>query len=308
MEKNPFILIPLPLLKELIVDAETINTMFHVGIYFTANKINVSENDAYKEFIYCIYRDLKGLTDQLIHTFHTMVDFPYDEDYNGFDTSGNEFNPEEEFEYLLSYSEENPDFHHLLMAWYKIRQVYKMLELNTETVKYTILLVNEHLKKYSFEGCPFILLNGKVMMNIYTQKDKMQADERAVWAMYLGILSIIGNKEFACTTSDMIKCRMFGAKNKDELTLLLKNKTFKKAHDKYTSKYQYHKLLNIIQDRNMITEIGLNRRTYVSYKLKTLNELVDAISMKGNRLKRRQQRNEEKAKAIERFFASQQNE
>lgn len=308
MDKNPFILIPLPLLKDLIVDAQTIDKMFDVGIFFTANKINISENDAYKEFVYCIYRDSKGLTDQLMQTFHTLVDFPYDTDYNGFDPSGNEFNPEEEIEYLLSYSEENPDFHHLLMSWYKIRQVYKMLELNTETVKYNLLRVNEHLKKYSFEGCPFILLNGKVMMNIYTQKDKMKADERAIWAMYLGIISIIGKKEFARTTSDMIKCRMFGAKNKDELTILLQNKTLKKAHDKYTSKYQYHKILNIIQDRNMITEIGLNRRTYVSYKLKTVNELVDAISMKENQLQRRKQRNEEKAKAIERYFASLQNE
>lgn len=47
----------------------------------------------------------------------------------------------------------------------------------------------------------------------------------------------------------------------------------------------------------MVTEIGLNRRTYVSTKMKNVNELVDAISAKRIDSERKRVRDEEKANA-----------
>ena len=119
--------------------------------------------------------------------------------------------------------------------------------------------------------------------------------------MYMGILSIIGNKEFAQTTLSMIKCRMFGARNTEELNVLLKDKSLKKAYEKYTTKYRYNKLLNIIQDRNMITEIALHRRTYVSAKLKNADALIDAILAKEKEVKQKKLRDEAKKKALRRY-------
>ena len=48
--------------------------------------------------------------------------------------------------------------------------------------------------------------------------------EKALFAMYAGIRSIIGNKDFAETSGSMIKCRMLGAKNQSELELILSEK------------------------------------------------------------------------------------
>jgi len=230
-----------------------------------------------------------------------MDKFPYDEDYNGFDNEN--FAPELEIEYLNDYSKENPSFYDLVLEWYRVRQVFYMLNLKTNTVKYTLSTVEKYKMRYDLNKCSFVLLNGEVMSNLYKLKDTMTADDRAMWAMYMGISSIIGDKDFAQTTSEMIKCRMFGAINQEELELLLKDETLKRVYDKYTTKRQYNKLLNIIQDRNMVTEIGLNRRTYVSTKMKNVNELVDAISAKRIDSERKRVRDEEKANARKKYYS-----
>lgn len=299
MNKNPFILIPLPILRNLIIEPYTIEMMYDTGIFYTAQKINISEKNALREFVYCIYRAENELPPYLIQEYEDMEDFPYDEDLNGF--CAGKFEPKSEIKYLSNYIQYNPHFYDLVVEWYSIRQVYKMLDLNTRTVPENIAAINSYQRTYNLNNCPFILLNGKVMQNLYNHRESIRSDERALWAMYMGILSIIGNKEFAQTTSSMIKCRMFGAKNKEELSVLLQDKSLKTAYEKYTTKYRYNKLLNIIQDRNMITEIALHRRTYVSAKLKNANALIDAILSKEKEVKQKKLRDEAKKKALIRY-------
>ncbi|MDL2291793.1 hypothetical protein LJB80_01420 [Bacteroides sp. OttesenSCG-928-F21] len=298
MFKNPYILIPLPVLRDLIVEKATIKRMLDFGIYFTAKKIDASVRDAYSEFTYCLRTDPEEITDELLEQYEEAEKSSCKTDHK---ETPKWIEQTELLEELCDCSLFFPD---RLMEWCKVRITYKMLQLDTSTVKYTISEVERHSSKYNLDNCPFILVNRKVMMNLYEKCDNMKSDTRAMWAMYFGILSIIGKKEYAQTTSSMIKCRMFGAKNKEELNSFLKNPALKSAYNKYTSKYQYNKLLNAIQDRNLITEIGLNRRTYVSYKLKSIDELVDAISARVNGVKQRIRRNEAKAKAKERFMDS----
>lgn len=101
--------------------------------------------------------------------------------------------------------------------------------------------------------------------------------EKALFAMYAGIRSIIGNKDFAETTGSMIKCRMFGAKNKTELEFILSDKKVKSAYKQYTTDYHYKKMLKELVVRGFLqSEIGYNKRTYVSCKL-DMKGLEDAI-------------------------------
>lgn len=95
--------------------------------------------------------------------------------------------------------------------------------------------------------------------------------------MYAGIRSIIGNKDFAETTGNMIKCRMFGAKNQAELELILNDKKVKSAYKQYTTDYHYKKMLKELVVRGfLMSEIGYNKRTYVSCKM-DMKGLEDAI-------------------------------
>ena len=101
--------------------------------------------------------------------------------------------------------------------------------------------------------------------------------EKALFAMYAGIRSIIGNKDFAETTGGMIKCRMFGAKNQAELELILSDRKVKSAYKQYTTDYHYKKMLKELVVRGFLqSEIGYNKRTYVSCKL-DMKDLEDAI-------------------------------
>ena len=109
MNKNPFILIPLSLLRGMIYEKEAINDMYDIGIFCTSRKIDIIESNALKDFVYCIYRSIEELPDKLLQEYDKMDKFPYDEDYNGFDNEN--FAPELEIEYLNDYSKENPSFY-----------------------------------------------------------------------------------------------------------------------------------------------------------------------------------------------------
>ncbi len=155
-----------------------------------------------------------------LQEYEDMEDFPYDEDLNGF--CHGQFDPKPEIKYLSDYSQYNPHFYDLVIEWYSIRQVYKMLDLNTRTIPVNISAINSYQRTYNLNNCPFILLNAKVMQNLYNRKEYIKADERALWAMYMGILSIIGNKEFAQTTSSMINVGCSEPETKKNSTYCLK--------------------------------------------------------------------------------------
>ncbi|MFR9497964.1 MAG: hypothetical protein SNI05_05970, partial [Rikenellaceae bacterium] len=280
-KKKHFLFIPIQLLKTLIEDRNIVDTMFDVGIYQSALRINVDKDAAYKQFVYCLYKHPTQLTDDLLQEQRRMDDFPFDEDYNGFGSGcDTEFAPEDEISYLEQYAGNNPAFEELLMEWYMVYKMYNLLELKPETVKYTIKNVKKTEYDTILDKCVYALLNGEVMYNISRDSALQTNKERVLWAMYMGIISIIGNKDYAQTTSSLIKCRMFGAKSSKELELWRKDKEFDKLYNTYTTKHKYHKYLNILQDQGMITEIGLKRRTYVSFKYSSPKELALAIKEK----------------------------
>lgn len=70
---------------------------------------------------------------------------------------------------------------------------------------------------------------------------------------------------------------MFGAKNKTELEFILSDKKVKSAYKQYTTDYHYKKMLKELVVRGFLqSEIGYNKRTYVSCKL-DMKGLEDAI-------------------------------
>lgn len=132
-----------------------------------------------------------------------------------------------------------------------------------------------HAAYNGFHNQPLVSISQKMMFDFY--KNTKTDYEKALFAMYAGIRSIIGNKDFAETTGSMIKCRMFGAKNQTELELILNDKKVKSAYKQYTTDYHYKKMLKELVVRGFLqSEIGYNKRTYVSCKL-DMKGLEDAI-------------------------------
>lgn len=299
---NSFIFLPLPVLKDLLLYSKTINYLYDLGIYFSSKRIEIKQNAALTDFMYCVYRHKELLPKDLYDECINIKDFPYDDKKYAFTYDG--FDPFYEIAYLEIHGKKFPDFLDRIMEWHRVRQMYHLLNLKIETSLQTLQNAKTLIEHYKLKtsSMVYILVNGEVMLNLYKQAPKMTVDERAVWAMYFGIISILGQKDYVQTTSDLIKCRMFGAKNKEELEEVFRgNLQRKKLYNKFTSKYQYNKILNIIQDRGMIRELAHKRRTYLSFKARNVTELMNMIIEKEQNSKRKV-RDEEKKKAQEMYY------
>lgn len=274
-----YILIPLPVIQEIFRKPQTgIGEILCVGIYRVAQALKTNEYNAIRQLFYCHYRG--GLTDSLKSHLERLEQegvFCSDNDYNGFNYQ--EFIPNDEVESISEYCKNHPSLKEEIEEFHRLRQVSKVLGINFD-ISSLARTYKAYFEAYGgFCNQPLVSISSKMMLDFY--KNKKTDYEKALLAMYAGIRSIIGTKAFACTTSSMIKCRMFGAKDGDTLETMLNDDALKSAHGKYTTDYHYKKMLKELVARGFLkSEIGYNKRTYLSCKL-DMKGLEDAIvSMK----------------------------
>ena len=224
--------------------------------------------------MYCYYRG--GLTKSLQSELYRLEEsevFYSDEDYNGF--SSYEFIPDTEIESIYEYCKEHQELKNEIEEFHRLRQVKDVLGITFDISSVAKTYKTYHAAYNGFHNQPLISISQKMMFDFY--KNTKTDYEKALFAMYAGIRSIIGNKDFAETTGSMIKCRMFGAKNQAELDFILSDKKVKSTYKQYTTDYHYKKMLKELVVRGFLqSEIGYNKRTYVSCKL-DMKGLEDAI-------------------------------
>lgn len=299
MSRFDYIMFPLPLLREVFRKPKTgFRDILSVGIYRTAHTLSVTESDALTQLVYCYYNG--GLTDSLQEELDLLSQkgiFYVDEDYRGFDADGYKFDPENEVSSLYNKMEDQ-EFAHEVLEFHRLRQIKDMLSV-TFDISSVAQTYNKYFDAYDgFKEQPLVSINQKTLFDFY-QNDKSDY-EKALFAMYAGIRSIIGNKEFAETTGNMIKCRMFGAKNQIELERILKDEKIRIAHKKYTTDHHYKKMLKeLVRRKFLMSEVGYGRRTYVSCKL-DYEKLPTAIV---EHKERQKSKSEEKQLQIDKYQA-----
>lgn len=275
MDNFEYILFPLPLIQEIFKKPQNgFSDIFDVGIYRVSQTLQIDEYNALKQLIYCYYRGglTKSLQNELTRLEQEEV-FHSDEDYNGF--SSYEFVPDEEIESIYEYCKEHEELKNEIEEFHCLRQVKTVLNI-TFDISCVIQTYQKYYTAYNgFHNQPLVSISQRMMFDFYLNPKTDY--EKALFAMYAGIRSIIGNKDFAETTGSMIKCRMFGAKNQTELELILNDRKVKSAYKQYTTDYHYKKMLKELVVRGFLqSEIGYNKRTYVSCKL-DMKGLEDAI-------------------------------
>lgn len=271
-----YILIPLPVMQEIFKKPKNgFIDIFNVGIYTVAEKIKITDNNAFKQLIYCYYREKKGLTPYLLSKMEDLVSneiIVIDEDYNGFNNF--EFNPEQEIDCLIEYINTDTTSYSKIIEFAKLRQVKTTLNMSfdIDSISNTYSI---YQKEYNhFKGMPYASIKTELMFSFMENKSDFQ---KAVFAMYAGIRSLIGNKDYVCTTRDMIICRMFGAINKESLEAILKDKKVMFAYNTFSNRYQFEKILNYLLARNFLSsKIAYNKRTYLSCTLSN-KQLADKI-------------------------------
>lgn len=268
MQDFVYIMFPLPFVQQILTDRRKLSDAFEYGIYKISMFQKVSDYNAYRQIVYCYFNLDSNKVDNLTKYLKDeldKLDCVYDDDYRGFTSDGNNFDPEEIISILSEYGENNQEFHNRVVEFYKLRQIKDVIGIcfNIESVTKT------HDKYGDYNGEPLVSVKKEIMFDFYNNRNKKSEHEMVLFAMFMGIKSIIGNKDFCATTSDMIKCRMIGAKNKESLNKILKNDSKARYfYETYTTRRKYYKLLMELEKYGYIQScVSCNRRTYISCKL-----------------------------------------
>jgi len=166
MEKNKeynYIIFPLPLLQEIFKKPERgFSDLLYVGIYCSALTQKIKLENAFKQAIYCYYR--QGLTTSLKERFGELEEkgvLSADTFYRGFDSGG--FNPEIEIEELMKLNE--PGLEEEIREFYMLYQIRAVLKLDFD-IRTVIAVYHHYQRKYnSFTGQPRVMITTKMMLD-----------------------------------------------------------------------------------------------------------------------------------------------
>lgn len=277
MKDNAFILVPLPMIKDLIKDPSTLEDIYLVGIYKSSTLMKYSDDQAIKHFIYCMYRRKDELRGPIFEWAKKMVDFPYDNERGGFD--GGDFHAYAEFSYVKIFAARYPGFKRDLLEWSRWDTMHSEMEKYISAKIPNDMLAAKKIFEGNdyFIGEPNFTADSKIIWDLYKRRSLMTEEELASWAMYFGMLSLIGQKDVVATTSFAIKSRMFGAKDKEALDDILTDLELKKLYDRYTTRRKYEKLCYIVREKMKINSMGLKKKTYLSYVYFDDADLIEKV-------------------------------
>lgn len=284
--KKEFIICPLPLIKNLMADGNTVEDIFQCGILYRAMHVStVFPERAKREFIKSYFKEKEALTPELLKLG--------DEVFKAEKFKGKDMYP---IDLLVNMAEEDLDiylmdtycntFPDMLKIWYQCNTMCEKLNFPP---CYILNLIENREKWFDekgvckMQGCPTFLCNYDTMVKLFFERDELTESRRVLWTMYFAIMSIIGTKKYVGTTSQMIKTRLAGAKSKDELADVLASMTDEQRalYEKYTTIRRYNYMMEDLKTSNMIVEYGAGRKTYVTVKL-TLDQLCEQV-MTGTR-------------------------
>lgn len=272
---------------------EVIYNILCIGIFRFAYSIRIQEESAIKEAVYCFHHERDKLSARLLSAVANYTD-DYYRGYGGIGYAENEMD-------ALRPVFEDEDLKLHLTEWYRIRQVLKLLDIDIP-FNDIILCADKSKHILTEEGNPSICVNTNFIKNKLddAKVGNLPARKRALLSMYLGILSLIGNKEYAATSSEAIISRMFGAKNKEQLSMYCEDEEFRKVYEQYSTRRKYYSLITELEEKGMIVRYSYNRTTFISVKL-DLDSLVKAIQ-KDSKSYRLKELKEAKRAVTEKYF------
>lgn len=284
-----FIFVPLSAISKLIKSYHTVYQITFLGIYISASKLSISFEDAINNYIRMLYLSPILLGTNACWAAKMEKRFPMQENLRNtdiLDESTNDIKAgidiSKEKEFLYKFAKKNPQFSIDVLQWCRV-----MLMINQINYNYYIMLtafsfghkaMEEHPE---YKDDPLIAIDTEVMSNMWRAAEKSTPELRARWAMSLGMLSIIGTKQMAETTSIAIKSRMFGAKDDKTLQKILEDEETRKLYDYWTSRRHYERTLAEVEQANKIKAQGMGRRTYISYRFDDDTDFVNEI-LKGS--------------------------
>lgn len=291
-EEINYINFPLPMIRRFFTEpGKAAAEIIDYGIYRAAMGQRISAPEApFRQLTYEFIR--QGMDMPLDDSYRVpesisgkLIDMTEDVGYLGnLDYGG--FSPESDFEQfdcdddirlLMDYADKDEDFAEEVEEWYRLRQVQNVVGVSFDVSEHSQIKETYQRIEGGFKGETQVPVSCKTSILLDRQDAPGTEHERARLCIYLGIRSLIGRQEIAITTSDAIKCRMFGAKNKEELQGVLKDKKLAGIYDKWCTRYQYDNLMYELRAAGMVNKLSYGRNTIVTCSLQDDDEFREAI-------------------------------
>ena len=231
-----------------------IDLMISYGIMHYAKKQKYQINEVARQMIYDWYRNNDRMQSKLRSKIrHAISDelFTEDEDYNGF--SWDSFNPVEAIDEVLSLFDNDRQFKELAILNYQLHQAGDFLGITIPSFDSTERSYNEAKsiqEAYEAKFGPDVMPSCKKSL-LFEFRDQPQQDIEILRA-YIGILSLIGYRNFISTSKPVILSRMIGAKSKAAWDQLSRAENIIDTVSKYSKKYHMDNLLLNLAKRKFI--------------------------------------------------------
>jgi len=256
--KYKYLQFPVSFMQEIIKDRKKgLNACIDFGLGHFALAQQVQTHDVARQVVYSFYRDGRELPIEVLSALAEAEEngeFTRDDDYQGFNSDGG-FNPEDNINEVLRIFESNPDLVKEAIDFYKWHTAQEFFK---EHIKiHNLKGVVENYKKVkslhaSFESKygPDAFTSAKPSL-LFEFLDNPDQDIDLLLA-YLGIVSLIGYRNFISTTKPVILSRMIGAKSKQAWEAFSKVKDSREIVEKYSKRYHMDRLLLSLAERKFI--------------------------------------------------------
>lgn len=265
-----YIKVPLPMFRLLIQDKQKIGDVIAYGVYLTAMGQKVSMENAALQLMYEIHRggynSRVGLPAWVTHNLEEIekisgideIDAIQDFDGEGDSGMHSSFMPYDGNgvpvkDRILKYCETHGFFAQNIAEFHALRQVAALFNfewINVDRMK------GVHEKYKRFDNDVFAFANIDIMLKYKNDIGQKSEDDMACLLMYLAYKSIIGEKDLAKASTELVQARMVGAKGRDELDgILAKNNYAKTFFDRYSKREVFERIRGMVSKYKFIPRI-----------------------------------------------------
>ncbi len=279
---------PLCLLSETYKDrAKGFGLMVSYGLVHFAKSQNYNEPDVARQVVYDYYRNRDMMPDSLFNALERAEEgdnFTWDDDYSGFNSDG-QFTAEENISEVLRIMEADAGFKADAIQHYQLHQAGDFLKVSIVSNKVTLKRYREAKaiqEAYEAKFGPDAMASVKTSM-LFEFRDNPKQD-MDLFRAYLGIISMIGYRNFISTNKPAILSRMIGAKSKAAFEHLSKNKEVQAVVTKYSKRYNMDRLLLQLAEQKFIMFLS-KKKISVIYLSRYMEpqELADLVTQSRNR-------------------------
>ncbi|MBR3456165.1 MAG: hypothetical protein IKH26_12685 [Bacteroidaceae bacterium] len=252
-----YLAIPIPFIRLLVTQPEKTDSVITYCLYEATIRMDPYPTDVLTQVVYEYVRHVRGqkseLPEEIINFIDDLVEdakFGIDEDYMGFDSKGH-FDPAEEVEQLGAYMHIRDPVYAIAREWFCVRRTWNSYDLQIPDFKRVRAVHNEYAA-FHFPWKPFAWCKFDNLLKYLKRYNSGELTEleRVVFAMYLALKSIKGEKAYTHATESWIWARTFGVnKEADFQREILENPKRAKAAElyrKYSTRRMFDKLRKLL--------------------------------------------------------------